>query len=75
MFQALEILQQAWSSVTLTTIQNCYRHAGFVLSEGDTQFDEILTKDDPNNDIPLAQLATLGLTERTMSEFNIVLTI
>ena len=68
-FQALEMLQQVWSSVTLVTIQKCYRHVGFILSKGDTQSDEILTKADPDNYIHFAQLATLGLTEITMSAF------
>ncbi len=32
-FDALELVENAWECVTETTIRNCFRHAGFVLSE------------------------------------------
>jgi hypothetical protein len=36
---ALRMLNHAWSNVTSTTIENCYRHAGFQLPTDNTHSD------------------------------------
>lgn len=52
---AMRLLRQSWSMVKQTTIVNCYRHAKFV----QTNTDPIEEEDDPEDEIPLAQLAQL----------------
>ena len=55
---ALYFLQQAWNSVTQQTIANCYRHAGFKVTDDNSQPDTSAddADDDPLDDIPLARL-------------------
>jgi len=54
---ALRLLQQAWTSVTPTTITNCFRHAGFSHQTPETENED--------GDIPLARLAGLDFTDYT----------
>ena len=55
---ALYFLQQAWNSVTQQMIASCYRHAGFKVTDDDSQPDTSAddANDDQLDDIPLAGL-------------------
>ena len=56
---ALYFLRQAWNSVTQTTIANCYRHAGFKVTNDDSESatsNYATDDDDPLDDLPLARL-------------------
>lgn len=66
---ALRMLYKSWMCVLPATISNCFRHAGFVVPE------QAVTIDDENNeldDIPLAQLASMGngVMLKDFVEFN-----
>ena len=67
-YQALEMLQQAWGNVTSTIILNCFKHAGFQVSDFPPQESE----DDPDDDIPLAMLPTTGLSQTLVKDFTSV---
>jgi hypothetical protein len=67
-YQALEMLQQAWSNVSSSTIQNCFKHAGFHISDCPSEEND----DDPDDDIPLAMLATMGLSQSLIRDFIFV---
>lgn len=45
-------IHSAWYETTLQTIMNCFRRAGFPIES-----QVFLTEDDPEDDIPLAELA------------------
>lgn len=54
---AMHYLQQAWNSVTETTVANCYRKAGFKISDdADISDEQIEIDEDPLDDVPLARL-------------------
>ncbi|KAK3084766.1 hypothetical protein FSP39_018528 [Pinctada imbricata] len=60
---ALRMLHQACRSVTMKTIANCYRRAGFAVSESDQvaeSNDDDDDDDDPDDDLPLASLMNIA---------------
>ncbi|KAK3085826.1 hypothetical protein FSP39_009246 [Pinctada imbricata] len=59
---ALRMLHQAWRSVTMKTIANCYRHAGFAVTEPDqvAESNDDDDDDDPDDDLPLASLMNVA---------------
>ena len=63
---AMHFIQQAWNDVKETTIANCYKKAGFKISDNadiDTEIDaEIDHDDDPLDDLPLARLVGANFT-------------
>lgn len=67
LLDAMRLLQQAWQSVTPATIRNCYRHAGFLVSEPATS--ETADDIDELDDIPLARLAGMGTSSSVLQEF------
>ena len=71
---AMRSMQQAWEMVQPRTISNCFRHADFRRTDTSTDATETTTEidDDPEDDIPLARLAQLGLTTTTLQDYMIV---
>ncbi|KAH3740026.1 hypothetical protein DPMN_046721 [Dreissena polymorpha] len=70
--QALLMMKRAWESVTATTIQNCFKHAGFrkeeeTIDDDDKEYHEV--PDDPDDDIPLARLAEIFGSTATMEDY------
>jgi len=59
---ALRLLQQAWTSVTPTTITNCFRHARFSHQTPETENED---SDEEYVNIPLARLAGLNFADYT----------
>ena len=62
---ALYFLRQAWNSVMQTTLANCYRHAGFKVTNDDsesTTSNDATDDDDPLDDLPLARLIGNNIT-------------
>ncbi len=65
-------IQAAWNKVTPATITNCFRHCGFESPQVPTIEDE----EDPEDDIPLAQLAEqlrkagLPVTDEEMEAYS-----
>ena len=57
---ALRFIQQAWYSVTTTTISNCFKHAGFTTDNTTT---DVQDEDNDDDDIPLARLAGLNFAD------------
>ncbi|XP_046582652.1 tigger transposable element-derived protein 4-like [Haliotis rubra] len=51
---AMRMLRHAWQKVKPVTISNCYRHAGFVLTEAASP--DAPCESDDEDDIPLARL-------------------
>lgn len=58
----MRFLQQAWASVTSTTITNCFRRAGFIATTPEDT-DGTQTEDDEDDDIPLARLAGMDFAD------------
>ena len=56
------------------TISNCFRHTDFRRIDTSTDATEATSEidDDPEDDIPLARLAQLGLTTTTLQDYMIV---
>ena len=69
---ALRLMQQAWEMVLQRTIANCFRHADFRRPEPTTDVPETTDAaddDDPEDDIPLARLAQVGLTTTSLQDY------
>ncbi|XP_061190463.1 tigger transposable element-derived protein 4-like [Saccostrea echinata] len=68
---ALHLLSQAWDNVTVSTISNCFRHAGFA-----TQNDNATPDEDEDFDIeysiPLATLRAHGLNPEMLQAFTTI---
>ena len=72
-FDALEMMSFAWGKITETTVKNCFQKTGFV-TEGDDNSTSLqyYSEDDPEDDIPLARLSSLGLNQQTARDFLIL---
>ena len=71
---AMRLMQQAWEMVQPRTIANCFRHANFQCPDSSNDVTETNsgTIDDPEDDIPLAILAQLGLSMATIQDYMTV---
>ena len=66
---ALHLLSQAWNNVRQSTIANCFRHAGFTVTDSTPEEEE---EDDIEDNIPLATLRTHGLSPDVLHTFTTV---
>ncbi|XP_061188445.1 tigger transposable element-derived protein 4-like [Saccostrea echinata] len=66
---ALHMLSQAWACVTVNTISNCFKHAGFANSTT-TETEEEEDEFDIDDNIPLSRLRDLGLTPDVLQQFT-----
>ena len=71
---AMRLMQQAWEMVQLRTIANCFRHANFLCPDSSNDVTETNsgTDNDPEDDIPLARLAKLGLSTAMIQDYMTV---
>ena len=74
LLDAMRLMQQAWEMVQPRTIANCFRHANFQCPDSSNDVTETnsRTDDDPEDDIPLARLAQLGLSTATIQDYMTV---
>ena len=66
---ALHLLSQAWNNVRQSTIANCFRHAGFTVTDSTPEEEE---EDDIEDNSPLATLRTHGLSPDVLHKFTTV---
>lgn len=62
--EAIRYLDRAWKNVTQTTIQNCFKHAGFVIGNAGAEENSDNAEDNPEkfdeeDEIPLGELARI----------------
>ena len=74
LLDAMRLMQQALEMVQPRTIANCFRQANFQCPDSSNDVTETNsgTDDDPEDDIPLARLAQLGLSTATIQDYMTV---
>ena len=67
----MRLMQKVWEMVQPRTIAICFRHANFQCPDSSNDVTETnsRTDDDPEDDIPLARLAQLGLSTATVQDY------